>query len=141
MALFKPVTNLLFVGMVAGLMLAGCASDPTPSTTEAPSTSMPTASVSSTDQTDIGTLIDVRTPEEFSEGHLDGAINLDVSAFSFADEIAKLNKDDTYTVYCRSGNRSAQAVKQMNQAGFTHVVDAGGYDEAKMHLGLETVTD
>jgi rhodanese-related sulfurtransferase len=73
-------------------------------------------------------IIDVRTPAEFAEGHVRGAQNIDVQAASFADRIAALPKGGTYLVYCRSGNRSAQAAATMQDAGLT-VVDGGGLSE------------
>ncbi|MEN9306064.1 MAG: hypothetical protein RLY76_1332, partial [Actinomycetota bacterium] len=47
-------------------------------------------------------IVDVRTPEEFAAGHLQGAVNLDVSASTFDSQIAALDKDVVYAVYCRS---------------------------------------
>lgn len=85
-------------------------------------------------------VVDVRTPAEFAEGHLDGAINIDVSAPDFATEIADLPVAGGYVVYCRSGNRSAQAVAHMEQLGFTDVVDAGGLDQAAASTGLDITT-
>jgi phage shock protein E len=72
-------------------------------------------------------VIDVRTPQEYAEGHVPGALNIDIASPTFADEIAALPADETYVVYCRSGNRSAQAATIMAEAGFTDVynVDAG----------------
>ena len=70
--------------------------------------------------------LDVRTPGEFMEGHLVNAINIDVENPSFASEIAKLDKSATYAVYCRSGNRSGQAVKVMHDAGFHNVYNLNG---------------
>ena len=72
-------------------------------------------------------VLDVRTPEEYAVGHVPGAVNIDISSPTFAAEIEALPKDSAYVVYCRSGNRSAQAAQQMAEAGFTDVydVDAG----------------
>ena len=72
-------------------------------------------------------VLDVRTPAEFAEGHVPGSLNIDLSSPSFAEDIEALPKDATYVVYCRSGNRSAQAASLMAEAGFTSVydVDAG----------------
>lgn len=70
------------------------------------------------------TAIDVRTPEEYDEGHVDGADNLDFQGAAFADQIADLDPDGTYVVYCRSGNRSAQAAAQMRAIGLD-VLDGG----------------
>jgi rhodanese-related sulfurtransferase len=72
------------------------------------------------------TVIDVRTPAEYAQAHVVGASNIDVEAPDFADQIAVLDPDEPYLVYCRSGNRSAQAAEQMAAAGFTDVVDAAG---------------
>jgi phage shock protein E len=65
--------------------------------------------------------VDVRTPGEFVQGHIQGAVNIDVEASTFDSEIAKLDKTKTYAVYCHSGNRSGIATAAMAKAGFTHV--------------------
>jgi len=69
-------------------------------------------------------LIDVRTPGEFSEGHLVDALNIDVQSSSFQSEIASLDKNVTYALYCRSGNRSGVAADIMAEAGFTKILNA-----------------
>lgn len=71
-------------------------------------------------------LIDVRTPGEFSEGHLDGAINIDFRSTDFRDQINKLDKDRPVYLYCRSGGRSGQAAAIFSEAGFSLVVDMDG---------------
>lgn len=75
------------------------------------------------------TLVDVRTPAEFSAGHLREAQNIDVQDASFDARISALPKDGSYLVYCRSGNRSAAAIARMKQLGFTDVVDGGAFDD------------
>ncbi len=72
------------------------------------------------------TIIDVRTPEEFAEGHIEGAVNSDIEGGAFSGYIATLDKNATYVVYCRSGRRSALAAQAMSSAGFTQVYDIGG---------------
>jgi rhodanese-related sulfurtransferase len=62
--------------------------------------------------------LDVRTPGEFMEGHIAGAINIDVEGSSFDSEIANLDKSKSYAVYCRSGRRSLVAVDKLSAAGF-----------------------
>jgi rhodanese-related sulfurtransferase len=74
-------------------------------------------------------VIDVRTPEEYSAGHLAGAINIDVEGATFEQQIAALGKDAPSFVYCRSGRRSAIAAEAMARAGFRDVVDGGGLDD------------
>jgi rhodanese-related sulfurtransferase len=64
-------------------------------------------------ETPNAVMIDVRTPEEFAEGHIKGAINIDFESESFASEIKKLDPELTYFVYCRSGNRSGKAINMM----------------------------
>lgn len=88
-------------------------------------------------ETDIITL-DVRTPGEFNEGHIEGALLIDFQSGNFENEIASLDKSKTYAVYCRSGNRSGQAVKIMGDAGFTNLynLDGGVIDWASAGLPL-----
>lgn len=87
-------------------------------------------------------VLDVRTAAEYAEGHLEGAVNLDVQdEASFTRGVGELDPDAAYVVYCRTGNRSAAASEILTRRGFTQVVDAGGIDEAAMATGLRVVTD
>lgn len=70
--------------------------------------------------------LDVRTPGEFMGGYIEGARNIDFQSGNFENEIAALDKNATYAVYCRSGNRSGQAVKVMHDAGFHSVYNLNG---------------
>jgi len=63
-------------------------------------------------------IIDVRTPEEFAEGHLENATNIDFYSQTFRDKINQQDKDKTYLIYCRSGKRSASALEIMAELGF-----------------------
>ncbi len=63
-------------------------------------------------------LLDVRTAAEFSGGTIPGARNIDFFSPIFQQKIGQLDKDATYFVFCRSGNRSGQACKMMHQIGF-----------------------
>jgi rhodanese-related sulfurtransferase len=82
--------------------------------------------------------LDVRTPGEFNEGHIEGAKLIDFQSGNFESEIATLDKTKTYAVYCRSGSRSGQAVKIMSDAGFTNIynLDGGVIDWANAGLPL-----
>ncbi len=71
-------------------------------------------------------LLDVRTPAEFKEGHLENATQLDFHAGDFATQLSKLDKKKTFLVYCRSGNRSGKAVNMMKTSGFAKVYDMLG---------------
>lgn len=75
------------------------------------------------------TVIDVRTPQEFAEGHVEEAELVDIYEDAFRDEIDGLDRDGGYVVYCRTGNRSGQAAAFMEELGFTEVYDAGGIDD------------
>lgn len=71
-------------------------------------------------------ILDVRTREEFSEGHIPGAINLANEDIG-EEEIPQLpDKDQQILVYCRSGNRSRQASNKLAKLGYSNVVDIGG---------------
>ena len=76
----------------------------------------------------------VRTPEEFDEGHLEGARNIDVSAEDFESRIEELDRSASYVVYCRTGSRAAAAVRTMLDAGFEDVVNGGGYEDLAAEL-------
>jgi len=71
-------------------------------------------------------IIDVRTPEEFNSGHVQGALNIPVEAPDFAAQVTALDTSATYAIYCRSGNRSAVATAEMGAMGFMHVYDLEG---------------
>lgn len=74
-------------------------------------------------------LIDVRTPEEFANGKIEGAINIDVQSPDFVEQLNVLDKDMEYGVYCARGRRSAIAADQMKKLGFTKIYDLeGGYN-------------
>lgn len=70
--------------------------------------------------------LDVRTPGEYMGGFIQGAQNIDFQSGNFENEIASLDKNATYAVYCRSGNRSGQAAKVMHDAGFHNVYNLNG---------------
>lgn len=73
------------------------------------------------ESSDGAVLVDVRTPPEFAEGRIAGAVNIDIYGTDFMDEVGKLDKSAPTFVYCRSGNRSGTAVRAMQQMGFTEV--------------------
>ena len=74
------------------------------------------------------TVIDVRTPEEFAAGHVDAATRIGLADPDFAAQIAELDPAVVYVVYCRTGNRSAQAASEMRAVGLD-VYDGGGLDD------------
>jgi rhodanese-related sulfurtransferase len=71
-------------------------------------------------------VLDVRTPEEFKEGHIEGAINVDYNSGGFPTGLKELDKSKTYLTYCRSGNRVKGAVKMMRELGFENIIRLNG---------------
>lgn len=91
------------------------------------------------DMSTVTAVIDVRTPDEYATGHLDGAVNFNWEDPSFADQVATLDKNGVYVLYCRSGNRAGQAVDAMKSMGFTNLTNAGGVDNASAVTGIAIV--
>lgn len=69
-------------------------------------------------------LLDVRTPQEFAGGHIEGAANIAVETLQA--HLSEIPRDQPIVLYCRSGNRSAQAAQILEAAGFTGIYDLGG---------------
>ena len=126
---------VLAVTALAALVLAACAgadaADEQEEAAERPGvvTVDADAAVSLLDERDDLTVIDVRTPEEFAAGHLAGAELVDIYEAAFTDEIDGLDRDGSYVLYCRTGNRSGQAAALMQDLGFAEVYDAGALDD------------
>ncbi len=149
-----------FIAGVAGvsLLLASCGNDD-PANTESPQAtaeapvaagaaeisgistiSVDDAAAITENPPDELVVLDVRTPEEFAEGHLEGAVLVDFYAADFAERLAALDTDVPYLVYCRSGNRSGQTLGLMEQLGFTSAVDVDGGIVAWAGAGLPVTT-
>ena len=74
-------------------------------------------------------ILDVRTPEEFGEKHIPGAINVANETIG-SEEIPELpDKDQLILVYCRSGNRSKQASEKLVALGYTNIIEFGGIND------------
>ena len=71
-------------------------------------------------------LVDVRTPEEYDEGYIEGFQNIDFFSNTFSQEIEKLDKSKPVIVYCRTGRRSADCAKQLEEKGFVKIYDLEG---------------
>mgnify|MGYP003952192525 CR=1 FL=1 len=84
-------------------------------------------------------VIDVRTPEEFASGHLDGALLIDIQAADFDERIGELDREASYVVYCRSGNRAGVAIERMAQLGIKKAVNAGSVEDAARYTGRRIV--
>lgn len=124
--------SLVVSTALSAALLTGCSSS-TDAATGTASTTQQTTSVAVVDPaafqtaiTDGAEVIDVRTPEEFAAGHIEGAVNIDIASPDFASQIGALDPKKSYAVYCRSGNRSGVATTQMVDDGFTSVTDLDG---------------
>ncbi len=74
-------------------------------------------------------VVDVRTPQEYAEGHLDNAVNFPLSDLD--KHFKDIDKDKVIVLYCRSGNRSGKAYQYLQSQGFTQLHNAGGFAELK----------
>lgn len=85
-------------------------------------------------------VLDVRRPDEFAAGHLEGAVNVNLEDPAFATQVAALDRSGPWVVYCRTGNRSATAAAQMEGLGFAQLYDMGGGITAWQDAGLPVTT-
>lgn len=86
-------------------------------------------------------IIDVRTPAEFATGHLENALNIDVQSPDFQAQVSELDPEASYFVYCRTGNRSGQAMAKMANLGFTDMRNGQGVQAASDYSGIPVVTN
>ena len=111
---------------LAALLLAGCAAPAEDITYRQINMD---AAITMMDEESGYIILDVRTPEEFADKHIPGAINIPNETIGTA-EIPELpNKDQLILVYCRSGNRSKQASQKLVALGYTNIVEFGGIND------------
>lgn len=84
-------------------------------------------------------LLDVRTPQEYAEGHLEGSVNINFFDGDFKDQVNKLDKEKTVYIYCRSGNRSGKGAAVLKELCFTTIKDLQGGIMAWGSAGKQTV--
>ncbi len=117
----KPIINLGI--LLVALLLTSCSLGPS----NAPKTHLPPTEFSNKiNELPSAPLIDVRTPGEFSQGHLKNAININWNGDNFDAEINKLDKTKPVLIYCQSGGRSSSAANHMLSAGFKDVIELSG---------------
>ena len=108
---------------LAAILLVGCSAPKEPASYR--QISMDEASTMMEEESGY-IILDVRTPEEFADKHIPGAVNIPNETIA-AEEIPELpNKDQLILVYCRSGNRSKQASQKLAALGYTNIVEFGG---------------
>lgn len=78
-----------------------------------------------------GTIVDVRTADEWNSGHHPKAIHADWLSDDFRKKSASWDKNKTYYLHCAAGGRSAEAVEYLRKNGFKKVYNLGGYDQIK----------
>lgn len=120
---FKAVI-LIFLLLTTLTMLNGCAAGE-PSDITAPTLTTWEKAIEIMAQDDI-IILDVRTPAEFEAGHIPGAVNVPLNELSTAVNYLIADINQVILVYCRSGNRSTEALGFLVNMGYTNVFDAGG---------------
>ena len=116
---------LLSISLVMGLVTVGCQAQTASS--EVVNIDVNVADFAAgLDTISNAFLLDVRTDAEFASGHLKGATQIDFYRDDFEEAIAALDKNQPVFVYCRSGNRSGKAAKQMKAMGFKEVYNLEG---------------
>jgi rhodanese-related sulfurtransferase len=144
---------VLLAAMVIGLTVTGglfgsCFNTTTPTTTTTPAETQIAEDITAEEaftliqanqQNPDFVIIDVRTPEEFAQGHLENAANINYNSTDFSDEIKTLDKNRTYLIYCLSGARSSQALGLMAVLQFAEVYSISGGITAWQAAGLPVV--
>ncbi|AEA46376.1 rhodanese-like domain-containing protein [Archaeoglobus veneficus] len=124
---------VLFVLLVAGVAIAGCAQEAVKE--QVAGEDLTVKNISPVEAFELiqknkgnpdFVILDVRTPEEFSQGHIENAINVNYYSKTFENELNRLDKNKTYLVYCRTGHRSGLAVEVMKELGFKKVYNMMG---------------
>lgn len=126
--------RLLLIAVALGVIaLAGCSSGASLETVA------PQDAAATIESTPDVVVLDIRTPEEFAGGIIEGAVNIDFYEPDFAAQIDTLDKDADYVVYCRSDNRSGAAMDVFADLGFTSVTEIDGGIVAWYEAGLPVV--
>jgi len=115
--MLKRAISLVFIST---LILSGCSSS-----SDSATNLDPVAFKAKTQEPGV-IVLDVRTTQEFNEGHIENAININVESDTFLSQIESLDKSKSYAVYCRSGRRSADAITKMANQNFTSLLNLNG---------------
>lgn len=131
-----PLTTCCLAGIAVAL--SGCDSATTADPSAATPATEATASSTQIDHVDAAgaaaqlasadkpKVIDVRTPEEFAEGHIEGATLIDFKSPDFESKLGELDRDQTYLIHCRSGGRSTECLPTFEKLGFKHIIHLDG---------------
>lgn len=120
---------------LAAAFAAGCATADAPAPAPASTTVSKDPAAARALIASGAVVLDVRTPDEFAQGHLPNAVNIPVQQLpARLDEVARLAGGDqtrAIVVYCGSGKRAAKAKEHLDAAGYQHVVNGGGLDDLR----------
>ena len=133
---FWSVTWALFVGAL--LVVAVARADDKAPTPSQPAKKIQIEEVEKLRADKKCTVLDVRTPKEFSAGHIAGAVNIDIKSPDFEKKVEALDKDKPYIVHCARGGRSAAACEKMEKLGFKLLYDFSGGMNAWQTAGKPT---
>ncbi len=136
-----PFIQFILLSLIAATIYMACNNDSAPATSQS-ATSEPPLNLEGLDpaalnkaafksllhQTPEAILLDVRTPQEFDQGHIEGAINRDYHAQEFEAQMDAINPKYSLFIYCQSGGRSGKTYHMLKQKGFEKVYNLdGGY--------------
>ena len=114
--------KLLLTIFAVLLLLTGCGAEDAPAYRQVSSDEAAAMMASESDYL----ILDVRTQEEYEQGHIPGAVCVPNESIGSGELSALPRKDQLILVYCRSGNRSKQAAQKLADAGYTNIVEFGG---------------
>lgn len=127
--------KLAVVAVVTGLMLGACGGSTATDSQLALTSVDEVHEIVETPPAGL-VILDIRTPEEFAAGHIEGAINIDYYAADFEQQLGELDLDVPYVMYCNSGNRSSNTLPLMDSIGFSEVYELDGGIQAWFGAGL-----
>ena len=122
--------NHLIRVLISAVLIAVVASCDSQSTTEIPTNNVDVdiaRDLVTQDETVI--VLDVRTPEEYAMGHIEGALNINIAEVDFPERVSKLDRDKTYIVHCSANvknGRSAKSLEIMSSFGFDKLLNMEG---------------
>lgn len=131
----KRSAGVLLAAVALLTVVSGCASTATPNQQITSVSPAQAAGIIEQNAGNAGfVILDIRTPEEYGAGKIEGSINVDFYAADFRQQLDALDKDTHYLVYCNSGNRSGQSLPVFQDLGFAEVDNlssgiSGWYDE------------
>lgn len=127
----------VFISLGLCALLIACDGNKNDKTTSSKTVNTETFS-KETNESDVQ-IIDVRTPEEFAQGHIENAVNINIMDNNFETEISKLDKSKKTLVYCKSGGRSSDAAQKLSSMGFENISNLEGGLLAWQNAGLKVI--